>query len=282
MVREQAGLVVSALVKSGTVERHGDDRVEQEAGREVCRDEPRHQGAELLREGVLAAVFERVDRLAKGTGERSGRPATQTAGEHDGLRLTTVPALRAEPLAGGVAARATPRQDQVAERGHHLDGLVQKYVTDLRCCSSDRPGRQLEDLIRAARRRRKEPGAQRFARLDHVARAIDPYGVYREAHEPHRDRVRARDPEPFPILKPGSGQQAEAAGQEVICDAAVGRERRRPRAVEDAKAGQTLEQEDIAVRAAGARMTMNSDGKMHPTVGNMMRIGAFAALFSAR
>ncbi len=44
----------------------------------------------------------------------------------------------------------------------------------------------------------------------------------------------------------------------------------------------TLPQDAIADSAAGARMTMNSDGKMHPTVGSMMRIGARAAFSSAR
>lgn len=202
MTCEQTRLVVSAFVEPSAVERHGDDRIEEESGGQVRRDEPRDQGAELLRKRVLAAVLERVDRLAKGTGERPGSPAPQPAGEHNGLRLTPVPAFGAEPVAGGVAARATPRQDQVAERGHHLDGLVQEYVTDLRCRSSDRPSWKLEDLIRAARRRREEPGAQRFARLHNVTRAIDPHGVDREAHEPHRDRVRARDPETFAGLKP--------------------------------------------------------------------------------
>ena len=33
---------------------------------------------------------------------------------------------------------------------------------------------------------------------------------------------------------------------------------------------------------AGPRMTMNSDGKMHPTSGNSILIGAFAACSSAR
>lgn len=169
MIREQTRLVVSAFVKPGAVERHGDDRVEEKTGGEIRRDEPRDQGAELLRERMIAAVLERMDRLAKGTGERPGSPAPQAAGEHDGLRLAPVPALHAEPLAGDVAARATPWQDQVAERrSDHLNGLVLEYVTDLRCRSGDRPSRKLEDLIRAARRRRKEPWAQRFARLHHV------------------------------------------------------------------------------------------------------------------
>ncbi len=60
------------------------------------------------------------------------------------------------------------------------------------------------------------------------------------------------------------------------------RESGRALAVEDPELAQTLPQVDIAVNAAGARMTMKRDGKMQPTVGSMMRIGARAAFSSAR
>src|SRR5687767_8742087 len=164
----------------------------------------------------------------------------------------------------------------------HLDRLVVEFVTGLRARARDRPRRQLDDLLGAARRGREEPGPQALAGLHDAARAVDPDRVDGKAHEPHRDGIRLRDAQPLAVAQRRLRQEAQTTGEEVLGGRAIRREDGRPRAVEDAVAGQTLPQDDIAVSAAGARMTMNSDGKMQPTVGSMMRIGAFAALFSAR
>src|SRR5687768_15734321 len=163
-----------------------------------------------------------------------------------------------------------------------LDRLVVEFVTGLRARARDRPRRQLDDLVGAACGGREEPRAQALAGLHDAARAVDPHRVDGKAHEPHRDGIRLRDAQPLAFAQRRLRQEAQSTGEEVLGGRAIRREDGRPRAVEDAEAGQTLPQDDMAVSAAGARMTMNSDGKMQPTVGSMMRIGAFAALFSAR
>lgn len=106
--REERGLVVAALADTRHVRDHGNDDIDRDAARQIGRDTPGHQRAELGGERALAAVLEAVDRPAQRTSVRPGSVDAPTP-----LRLAGLAAVEAEPRSGRVAARATRCEEQV-------------------------------------------------------------------------------------------------------------------------------------------------------------------------
>ncbi len=108
---QKLSLVVTARRRAGRVERDGDERVKAVAAREIGRDEPPDEVAELGRERALAGVLETVDGEAQWAFVSSSATNAKGRRQQAGGRLQQATALTAEPLARG-AAPGAPRRDQ--------------------------------------------------------------------------------------------------------------------------------------------------------------------------
>ena len=191
---------------------------------------------------------------------------------------------------------AQRRRDSAARRsgaGRLLerDARRRRRVRCARSCRPAAPGRR--GRRGPAARARSTPAAPRWTETTRRRRAVggvgsaDEHRVDREAHEHHVDAVAVGQPQAGVRRQRRPAHQAHELGPQA---------RRRPRAASASTVPRvTLRATSAVARAsgvgvrgqivrfwtirmmAGPRMTMNSDGKMHPTSGNSILIGALAA-----
>ena len=270
----------------------------QQAGREVGREADGDTRREV-ETSVQRRTAGQADRVAFATAARAGRrerdvqaPRDQPT-EHDPMLAGS----GAPRLIGRSLARNSPRSPP--------DGCVLQErddVADLGAGAIDGADRQLEDAVGAADER-DQPGPGRsprwtettgrppprsgsgwprktasigkrmnimwmpFVPVSHSPASGSSAGPAHQAHE--------LGPQAVGDLEP-VGQGRGAARD---CGRAAARSRSRGPRI--ARTGQTFRFWTIRM-IAGPRMTMNSDGKMQPTSGNSILIGALAACSSAR
>ena len=195
---------------------------------------------------------------------------------------------------GAMRARLVERARELRRRSAAV--LDQDQVADRRGGGVDRARRGAP-----ARLSRRGPAARGRARPagsgGSTARAAnrpadgagDEHGVDREAHEHHVDPVRIGQPEARTGRERAPAHESLELAPQAGRGFEVGGEDRASRQVPGSSPGSGLGGTVRQVlrlimieMIAGPRMTMNSEGKMHPTSGNSILIGARAASASAR